>query len=656
MEFLLMTDDMIDPSSFPDEETIGIGVDWDWNASNGTAAMGKKRIHFDDDTKAAEKNAKMARRETCSSSLNSWQQVEDLANNLAAGLDGSCSLSGLGVDLNSSSYISDALLSVPSLTVFKQELPSPTNHANGATQLSPNAVDTSNSRESDDSRGSSSHMQQLYVPYDSVICQNEQRSPDIAEKHSLQPNKNTLVVASVPATSTGSPPLDTSDNCRFQYVLAAATSITTKINEETLTYLNQRQSYEIKLKKLGDLTDFRGKILKSVIRLCFHERRLQYMEKEQIAAWEASRPGDRILEVDLPLSYGMFNLVQDPSMLNTVEFLWDPTKEVGVYIKVNCISTEFTPNKHGGEKGVPFRIQVDTYTHSDKMQRYLHSASCQIKVFKLKGGDRKHKQDREKILKRPLIEQEKYQPSYECTVLSDLAIIKSPIHSTEYIFGSPNTTSSPTVTSSEPINGFCNGATAPSKDLTTIHDPSSTTVANVGQPERVADSSNSSMQQILTGPLPFNATAQQTSLWLQNNRFNGHLRSFSSFSGADLLRLSRDDLIQICGLADGIRLFNVLHTKAKTLYFCVQTSPIVYHAIYLASLSSREIISKLSKLLSISINQVHDVYLQGPGGIHVLVSDELVQNIKDEAMFMVEILPDHSSDRLRILLKPPSSN
>uniref|UniRef100_A0A1B6DZZ2 Uncharacterized protein n=1 Tax=Clastoptera arizonana TaxID=38151 RepID=A0A1B6DZZ2_9HEMI len=206
------------------------------------------------------------------------------------------------------------------------------------------------------------------------------------------------------------------------------------------------------------------------------------------------------------------------------------------------------------------------------------------------------------------------------------------------------------------INGFCNGATAPSKDLTTIHDPSSTTVANVGQPERVADSSNSSMQQILTGPLPFNATAQQTSLWLQNNRFNGHLRSFSSFSGADLLRLSRDDLIQICGLADGIRLFNVLHTKAKTLYFCVQTSPIVYHAIYLASLSSREIISKLSKLLSISINQVHDVYLQGPGGIHVLVSDELVQNIKDEAMFMVEILPDHSSDRLRILLKPPSSN
>lgn len=52
------------------------------------------------------------------------------------------------------------------------------------------------------------------------------------------------------------------DDTRFQYVLAAATSIATKNNEDTLTYLNQGQSYEIKLKKLGDLTNYRNKILK----------------------------------------------------------------------------------------------------------------------------------------------------------------------------------------------------------------------------------------------------------------------------------------------------------------------------------------------------------------------------------------------------------
>ena len=52
------------------------------------------------------------------------------------------------------------------------------------------------------------------------------------------------------------------------------------------------------------------------------------------------------------------NVNIDPVKLHQIEFIWDPTKETGVYVKVHCISTEFTPKKHGGEKGVPFRIQV----------------------------------------------------------------------------------------------------------------------------------------------------------------------------------------------------------------------------------------------------------------------------------------------------------
>lgn len=63
-------------------------------------------------------------------------------------------------------------------------------------------------------------------------------------------------------------------------------------------------------------------------------------------------------------------------------------------LQVHCISTEFTPRKHGGEKGVPFRIQFDTFTQGDggEYSEHLHSASCQIKVFKvhmrsfMKGG------------------------------------------------------------------------------------------------------------------------------------------------------------------------------------------------------------------------------------------------------------------------------
>jgi hypothetical protein len=42
--------------------------------------------------------------------------------------------------------------------------------------------------------------------------------------------------------------------------------------------------------------------------------------------------------------------------------------------------------------------------------------------LQLKGADRKHKQDREKVLKRPPLEQEKFQPSYDCTVLNDVSV------------------------------------------------------------------------------------------------------------------------------------------------------------------------------------------------------------------------------------------
>lgn len=178
----------------------------------------------------------------------------------------------------------------------------------------------------------------------------------------------------------------TNESNRFQYILQAATAIAQKSNEDSLTYLNQGQSYEIKLKKLGDLVACRGKLYKSVIKICFHERRLQYMEKEQMRQWQDTRPGERILELDIPLTYGIshFNQPHHFNYSNMVEVMWDPFQDCGVYIRVNCISTEFTPKKHGGEKGVPFRIQIETYEdisfNFDKSTRPLHAAACQIKV------------------------------------------------------------------------------------------------------------------------------------------------------------------------------------------------------------------------------------------------------------------------------------
>ena len=144
--------------------------------------------------------------------------------------------------------------------------------------------------------------------------------------------------------------------------------------------------------------------------------------------------------VDIPMSVGIVEPKTHPSQLNAAEFLWDMNKRTSVFVQVthththsltntnhkhtpthtqqlplvpsvgratrfphqthilitlvllsprrlqvHCISTEFTPRKHGGEKGVPFRIQFDTFAQgeSGEYTEHLHSASCQIKVFKV---------------------------------------------------------------------------------------------------------------------------------------------------------------------------------------------------------------------------------------------------------------------------------
>lgn len=114
-------------------------------------------------------------------------------------------------------------------------------------------------------------------------------------------------------------------------------------------------------RKLGELPEINGKLVKSIFRVVFHDRRLQYTEHQQLEGWRWNRPGDRILDIDIPMSVGIIDPRANPTQLNTVEFLWDPAKRTSVFIQVHCISTEFTMRKHGGEKGVPFRVQIDTF-------------------------------------------------------------------------------------------------------------------------------------------------------------------------------------------------------------------------------------------------------------------------------------------------------
>ncbi|XP_072510796.1 alpha-globin transcription factor CP2 isoform X1 [Notamacropus eugenii] len=430
----------------------------------------------------------------------------------------------------------------------------------------------------------------------------------------------------------------------FQYVLCAATSPAVKLHDETLTYLNQGQSYEIRMldnRKLGELPEINGKLVKSIFRVVFHDRRLQYTEHQQLEGWKWNRPGDRILDIDIPMSVGIIDPRANPTQLNTVEFLWDPAKRTSVFIQVHCISTEFTMRKHGGEKGVPFRVQIDTFKENENGEytEHLHSASCQIKVFKPKGADRKQKTDREKMEKRTPHEKEKYQPSYETTILTEC----SPWPEITYVNNSP----SPGFNSSHSSFSVGEGNGSPN------HQPE--------PPPPIADNL-----------LP-TTTPQEVQQWLHRNRFSTFSRLFTNFSGADLLKLTRDDVIQICGPADGIRLFNALKGRMVrprlTIYVCQESLQLreqqqqkqengdsngaffVYHAIYLEELTAVELTEKIAQLFSISPCQISQIYKQGPTGIHVLISDEMIQNFQEEACFILDTMKAETNDSYHIILK-----
>ncbi|KAM4692431.1 transcription factor CP2-like protein 1 [Rhinophrynus dorsalis] len=422
----------------------------------------------------------------------------------------------------------------------------------------------------------------------------------------------------------------------FQCVLCAPSSPAVKLHEETLTYLNQGQSYEIRMlsnwKGVNEMSEGR-RLIKSVVRVVFHDRRLQYSERQQLESWQLSHPGDRILDIDIPLSVGVIDPLVNPNTLNTIEFLWDPSKRTSVFVQVHCISTEFTQRKNGGEKGAPFRIQVDTYKGDSQggFTEHLHSSSCQVKVFKPKGADRKQKTDREKVEKRSALEREKYQPACDNTVLTECI---------------------------------------PWPDIDTPRSPTSTAATfRVPTPERVCVSpvcASDSSTECAGESLSPSASIADTQQWLVRNRFSNYCRTFSNFTGADLLKLSRRDLTQICGVADGIRLAHSLTARSVrprvTLYISAEPTAknqsstdtsrtAVYQEVYLEDMTAAELTNKMADLFSIPASHIQQISRTGPQGIHILLSDMMVRHMPDESCFTATLQKLQNTDGYHCILR-----
>lgn len=441
----------------------------------------------------------------------------------------------------------------------------------------------------------------------------------------------------------------------FQYILAAATCLGTKIGAETLTYLNQGQPYEIRLMKMHGISEMKGKLLKSILRVGFQERRLQFREKMELMAWQNQRPSERILDIDLSLSYGIFDVIPDLENINSCEFMWDPTREASVFLKVNCISTEFTSKRRGGEKGVPFRILIETYSHWESPPRKLDAASCLVKVFKSKGADRKHKTDKEKLEKLPQVEQCDLQPSFQYTVFTPCSVTVESIPFQDF---SEN--------ASFPSCGGSNDSKPESPSISTAEVTTSTPSVN-SSPQHLSDikdaleglfSPESDDSGVLSPVIEAenitkSLSSSEMRSWLSRKKFSKYLPCFELYSAKDLLSLSREDLIEICGPADGIRLYNCLHRKEppplKRLY--ISRDKMTFHAIYLQALTYSELQKEVSKIYCFSEDSVGDIYITGPNGILLVLTERVLQNLKDDSTYICEIMKAEENKKYTVILR-----
>ena len=134
------------------------------------------------------------------------------------------------------------------------------------------------------------------------------------------------------------------------------------------------------------------------------------------------------------------------------------------------------------------------------------------------------------------------------------------------------------------------------------------------------------------------SSVEEARHWLSSHNFSSYLSLFASYSGADLLRLSRRDLVELCGAADGIRLYNALRSRTlRTVYVCIEdqtgtlisphhtVSPpfplLVYHALCLEQLTAHELLEKLSDKVSLKPCAVSCVVMLTSSGIPVMVDD-----------------------------------
>lgn len=191
------------------------------------------------------------------------------------------------------------------------------------------------------------------------------------------------------------PPTVFSTQDKYTFNLEAPTSIVQRRGEDTLTYLNKGQFYAISFE--GNVSppspDEEIERVKSFVHLVFRDEKDPRAEIEHWTYWHSQQPNpqQRAFDIDRKSCQNIDEQIDEISY-NAAGFTWSPNLNAKIVIRINCLSTDFSPQK--GVRGIPLHLQIDTYEDlANPDAEPVHRALCQIKVFRDKGAERKNKDE-----------------------------------------------------------------------------------------------------------------------------------------------------------------------------------------------------------------------------------------------------------------------
>eukprot|EP00041_Stephanoeca_diplocostata_P020861 m.474863 g.474863 ORF g.474863 m.474863 type:complete len:651 (-) comp21684_c1_seq1:192-2144(-) len=201
--------------------------------------------------------------------------------------------------------------------------------------------------------------------------------------------------------------------------LRAPTSPLQIVDDATLTYLNQGQTYHIAISEsLSNVSSAANattasadaspttvssgssRLIRTAISLRLQQGKVITESEPHFSTWVSSNADRNILEIDKLASTGISDVRGLPAF-GGVLFAWDQHEGCCASFRINCLSTDFAAHRRGGEKGAYLRLQLDSALVDDKARscRIVDSCSCLIKVFKGAGAERRLKLDHDKVLK-----------------------------------------------------------------------------------------------------------------------------------------------------------------------------------------------------------------------------------------------------------------